>query len=157
MSKSFRVRFCQCFALNIHTVVYFPFSFPIVLLIFMLSLMFRVTVNSFSFLFFIFSLNPRFDSSRSLQYQRVFFLLLFLTYIVGLCHCSDVMLSVLSLAFLSTDPFIEVLPGSSPRMVPSILQAKVFIIIIIIVVVVIVFVVVIVVVFDDDDEDAYKI
>ena len=77
----------------------------IVLLNFMLSMLFLVTVIRLSLLFWMHSSGPR--------GWRVFYLLLFLIHIVYV---------ISSLAFLSSGPFVWGLPSSISRMVPIILQ-----------------------------------
>ena len=59
-----------------------------------------------------------------LRSRQVHFLILFLTYIVCLCHLSDVRPYAWLLVFLLSGPFAEVLPSSTSRIVPSILQRR---------------------------------
>ena len=120
MSRLFRVRFRQFLAWNIYTVVFSICLLVIaVLLIIVLSALFLVTVISVSLLFLCHLCVLILKHPRYLQCWRVHSLF-FLTPTVR--HLSVVRSYALSLAFLSSDPVVWVLPSSILRMVPSILQ-----------------------------------
>ena len=123
MSKSSCVKFLVFVAWNIQTVIFSSFfcflGIAVVQLIFMLfwplSLIFLCP-------FFMKSSSCRIDASALLSMMAR----TFLPYYLGTfrqCHRSDIRPCASSSAFLSTGPFVEVLPSSISRMVPSTLQA----------------------------------
>ena len=87
----------------------------------MLSALFLVPVNSLSLFFLILSSNPRTDES-TLSSMLVSPLPSSFLDTYSLCHLSDIKSCASSSAFLSSGPFIEILPLSISRMVASILE-----------------------------------
>ena len=124
MSRSSRVRFYVFVAGKFHTVDFphFCFQVIIVLLILVLFVLFLIAVISLSLFFWCNLRDLLLMYRRYLQCWRVLFLLFFLSYIVSLYHLCDVSPIKSSLVFLFSGSFVDALPSSSLRIVPSILQ-----------------------------------
>ena len=119
LSRSSRVRFRQFSFLESYFPSHFCFPIIVVLLIFMLSMLFLVTV--FALFYEVFE---SYWCMYALFSADVSFLLIFLTHIICLCHLSDVMPYASLLTFLSSSPFVVVLHSIISRMALSILKGR---------------------------------
>ena len=102
----------------------FCFLVVFVLLMLVMSILFLAAVISFPSCFLCSFLVIISMYQRYLKCWWVFFLLLFWTHRVCLCHFWDVRPYALSCVFLFTSPFVEILLLSTLRMVSSILQEE---------------------------------
>ena len=123
LSKFSCVRFRLFVAGNIYVIVFPHFRFLIILVlwILVLSLLFLLGVISHSLFFSRQPLNHCTNASTVSSVLQVFFLL-FLTHIACQRHLKNVRPCASSWLFLFPGLFVEVLPLSTLRMVPSILR-----------------------------------
>ena len=120
MIRFFRVRFYWFVAWNIHTIVFLPISVSWLFCSAYLYAACAVSGRCNKSFFVLF--NVVFESSYwcidAIFNASVFSFSFFLWHkLPSLCHLSDVKPCVLSPAFLSSGPFVEVLPSSTSRMV----------------------------------------
>ena len=122
MSKFSCVRFLRFVVGNSLTVVYFPYLFPRYYSICPYTV---TAVTSLPFAFLIkASSSPHIDASTLSWMLASPLPSSFLSFTYNLCHLLDVKHCVSSSTFLSTGPFVLVLPLPTLGMVPSILQRE---------------------------------